>query len=209
LYCLNAKSGKLTWKYEIADQIRCTPTVVEDRAFVAGCDGQLHIIDLTKGESVGSVDIESPTGVTPAVMGQLAFFGTEGGAFFAVDWKEAAKKWTYADTRRGQAIRSSPAVSKDAVVYGSRGKRVYALNSDTGKLLWEFPCRQRVDSSPVIAGQRVYVASADGRLYGLAIDSGKKQWEFEAAGGFNGSPAVANRRLVIATDEGVVYCFGD
>ena len=36
LYCLNADSGKLVWKHAIDDQIRCTPTVVENRAFVAG-----------------------------------------------------------------------------------------------------------------------------------------------------------------------------
>jgi outer membrane protein assembly factor BamB len=142
-------------------------------------------------------------------MERLAFFGTEAGAFFAVDWKAGKTEWVYADSKRGQSIRSSPAASKDAIVYGSRGKRIYALSPSDGKLLWEFPCRQRVDASPVIVGTRVFVASADGRLYALALDSGKKQWEFEAVGGFNGSPAVASSRLVIATDEGVVYCFGD
>ncbi len=60
LYCLNAETGKLAWKYEIADQIRCCPTIVEDRAFVAGCDGQLHIIDLQAGKEIAAVNIESP-----------------------------------------------------------------------------------------------------------------------------------------------------
>ena len=39
LYCLNAKTGSLVWKHMIEDQIRCTPTIVENRAFLAGCDG--------------------------------------------------------------------------------------------------------------------------------------------------------------------------
>src|SRR5262245_21154034 len=38
LYCLNAVSGELVWKFAIQDQIRCMPTVVGDRSFVAGCD---------------------------------------------------------------------------------------------------------------------------------------------------------------------------
>ncbi len=79
LYCVDAKSGKSLWKFSIENQIRCTPTVVENRAFVAGCDGQLHIVDVTKGQSLGQVDIQAPTGVTPAVMGDHVFFGTEGG----------------------------------------------------------------------------------------------------------------------------------
>ena len=44
------------------DQIRCFPTVLDDLGFVAGCDGHLHVIDLQRGESVGEVKIDSPTG---------------------------------------------------------------------------------------------------------------------------------------------------
>ena len=78
----------VVWKYSIDDQIRCTPTVVEGRAFVAGCDGALHIIDLTKGNELASVDIGAPTGVTPAAAGDQVYFGTEGSQFFCVDWKK-------------------------------------------------------------------------------------------------------------------------
>ena len=52
LYCLNAESGKLVWKYQSPNQIRCFPTVTDNRALVAGCDGQLHVIDLEKGAAV-------------------------------------------------------------------------------------------------------------------------------------------------------------
>ena len=50
LYCFGARTGKVIWKHQIEDQIRGSPTVVEDRCFVAGCDGKLHIIDLKTGK---------------------------------------------------------------------------------------------------------------------------------------------------------------
>ena len=78
----------------------------------------------------------------------------------------------------------------------------------SGKQLWTFNTKQRVDSSPIIVGQRAFVGSSDGRLYGLNLQTGKKEWEYEAGGGFAASPAVASGKLVIATDDGVVYCFG-
>lgn len=209
LYCLNAKTGKQAWKHEINDQIRCSATIAGNRTFVAGCDSLFHVIDLDKGDEVSSVPIEAPTMATPAGLGDHVFFGTEGGAFFCVNWKGDAKiVWTFADDRAGQPIRSSAAVSKDRVVFGSRSKKVYALNPADGKEVWRFATRQRVDSSPVIVGKRVFVGAADGRLYRLDLDSGDKQWEFEARGGFTGSPAVVDGRMVIATDRGVVYCFG-
>ena len=214
LYCLKArvaperKKGELVWKHAIEDQIRCSPTIVDDRCFVAGCDGKLHIIDLKTGKALAGVEIDGPTGVTPAVRGDYVYFGTEGGVFYAIHWKEAVKAWTYEDGTRSQPFRSCPAVSATHVVFGGRSKQVYALSPGDGKEIWKFAAKQRVDSSPVIVGKRVFVGSADGRIYGLALKDGAKVWEYEAGGGFTGSPAVADGKLVIASDDGVVYCFG-
>lgn len=208
LYSLDAATGKLNWKYAIEDQIQCSPTIVDGRAFLAGCDGKLHIVDVAKGEAINDVDIFNPTGVTPAVLGDRVYFGTEGGELLCVNWRTAKTEWTYADENSHQSIRSSPAVTKDVVVFGSRSKQVYALDPTTGKLLWKVPSRRGIDSSPVIAGERAYVGVGDGKILAIALQDHKIVWQYQASGGFGGSPAIADGRLVIASDEGVVYCFG-
>ena len=208
LYCLDAASGKLVWKYAIADQIRCTPTIADGRCFVAGCDGRLHVIDLDKGEEQSSVDIGSPTGVTPAAVGDRVFFGTEGSAF----WPSIGSRprWCGRFPTRIDRSRSAvrPRSTESIVVVGGRNKRVQALDPADGKPLWNFAAKTRVDSSPVIVGSRVFV----GRGRRTAVCAGPEDrpgvWEHELTGGFTGSPAVADGRLVIASDEGVVYCFG-
>jgi outer membrane protein assembly factor BamB len=207
LYCLNAGSGQLVWKHAIDDQIRCCPTVVQDRAFVAGCDSRLHIIDLNAGQGIATVDIHAPTGVTPAVLGKHVYFGTEGGIVFCVDWQQAKVIWTFED-ERGREIRSSPAVNDQMLVIGSRSKSVYGIDLQTGKEVWTFACKRAVDSSPVIVGSRVVVGASDGRLYALDMKTGEPRWLMETGGGFTGSPAVAANRLLIANDDGVLYCFG-
>lgn len=209
LYCLSRTDGKLIWKFSIADQIRCSPTIVENRAFVAGCDSKLHVVDLDEGKELAAVEIEAPTGVTPAVRGDLVYFGTEAGTFFAVNWRNATVSWTFQPDRGNQPFRSSPAVTADAVVFGGRNKRLHALDPTTGKPLWEYATRNRIDGSPVVVGDRVFVGAADGRLYALDLKSGKLDWQYEAGGGFNGSPGVSRGRLVIANDNGTVYCFGE
>src|SRR5256885_6600478 len=168
------------------------PTVVGDRSFVAGCDSTLHIIDRTQGREAASAPSEPPTAVTPAVLGDNVYFGTEGGAFFAINWKEAKVTWKAEDKGSSQPFRSSPAVQDGIVVVGSRNRRVQAFDPKTGKELWSFATKQRIDSSPVIAGSRVFVGAADGRLYGLNLKDGKHVWDFQATGGFTGSPAVAD-----------------
>ena len=205
---MDRTSGEIVWKHSVQDQIRCSPTVVDDRAFLAGCDGQLHIVDLTQGEDAAGVPIDAPTGSTPAVLGNLVFFGTEGGTFYAVNWETAEIAWTFRDEDSAQPFRSSAAVHANTVVVGSRNKKLHAFAADTGETLWTFSARQRIDSSPVIVGDRVFFGVADGRLYAVQLSTGEQLWEYEAGGGFAGSAAVAEQRLVIASDDGIVYCFG-
>ena len=40
----------------------------------------------------------------------------------------------------------------------------------TGKAVWTFTTRARVDSSPIVAGNRVYIGGNDGKLY--VLDAG-------------------------------------
>ncbi len=207
LYCLNTDSGKLEWKLPVEDQIRCSPTVVSDRSFVAGCDGQLHIVDIKKGEEAASVPIDAPTGTTPAVMGGHVYFGTEYGEFFKIDWKTAKIEWRFRE-KRPREIRSSAAVNAKVVVFGSRSKNVYGVNPADGNEMWKYTCKRGVDSSPVITGDNVVVASSDGRIYLLNWLTGKEVWKKETGDSFASSPAVVDGRLLIASNDGVVYCFG-
>ncbi|HEX4149944.1 MAG TPA: PQQ-binding-like beta-propeller repeat protein, partial [Pirellulales bacterium] len=219
LYGLSAKSGQVFWKYSIDNMIQCSPTIIDNRAFIAGCDGKLHVIPMEPAAansgrepatSIGKptvIDIQDPTGATPAALGSRVFFGTQGSRFFCVDWRQAKIEWTF-EPQRKQPFQSSAAVSGELVVVGGRDRVVHGLDAKTGQERWNFPTRGRVDCSPIISGSRVFVGSSDGRLYGLDLPSGRKIWEYEAGGAFTSSPAVAAGRLVIANDDGDVYCFG-
>ncbi|MHB8902387.1 MAG: outer membrane protein assembly factor BamB family protein [Thermoguttaceae bacterium] len=208
LYCLDGASGQLAWKFESQDQIRCFPTIVENRAFVAGCDGSLHVVDLDEGKEIGSVAIDSPTGSTPAVLGDLLFVGTEGSTFFAIDWNKPAVVWHYTAEQRQMPFRSSAAVTEKVVLVGSLDKNVHALDPRSGKPLWIFSTRGKIEGSPVIVGKRAFIGSGDGRLYALEIETGREVWQYETGGSLLGSPAIVQGRLVIGTDDGTLYCFG-
>jgi outer membrane protein assembly factor BamB len=206
---LNVETGQKAWVYEAPDQIRCSTTIVDNRGFVAGCDGFLHIIDLENGQQIGSVEILSPTGVTPAILDNSLFVGIEQGVFLGIDWQKSELIWKFEDPNGTGSIRGSPAVVDQHVVFGARNRNVYSLNPKTGTTNWTTTLKSAVDSSPVIVGSRVFVAATDGRLYELELASGKIIWEKQFDGGFIGSPAVAFGRLVIASDRGVVYCLGE
>ena len=85
---------------------------------------------------------------------------------------------------------------------------VHALEAATGKELWTFASRARIDSSPAIADGRVYVGSGDGRLYVLSLTTGERIADFDTASAISASPAIAHGRLVVGTLDGQLYCLG-
>jgi outer membrane protein assembly factor BamB len=85
---------------------------------------------------------------------------------------------------------------------------VHGIDAATGRELWTFMTRARVESSPVVADGRVFIGSNDGNFYVLDAKSGAKLWEFTAGAAMPASPAIASGRIVIGADDGRLYCFG-
>jgi eukaryotic-like serine/threonine-protein kinase len=118
-------------------------------------------------------------------------------------------QWTYKHPTRNFPFYSSAAISGGRAVLGGRDKIIHCLESATGKEIWDFPTRARVESSPLIVDNRVFVGSNDGLLYELDLLSGKKTWDFTAGAPLSASPAAANGSLVLGSQDGILYCFGN
>jgi outer membrane protein assembly factor BamB len=134
--------------------------------------------------------------------------GTFDHEILALDLTRRRIAWRFADPERQFPYYASAALGADRVFLGGRDRLVRALDRATGKLIWSFAARARLDSSPVLAGGRLYVGSHDNRLYVLDAATGAKRWEFDAGASITASPALAGGRLVIGTQDGTIYCFG-
>jgi outer membrane protein assembly factor BamB len=205
-YCLDA-AGKLVWKFEMDDYVRCPVTIAGNHGYFAGCSGILYVMDLDKGTALAKISFDSPTGCAAAVYKDHAYFGDEESQFLAIDLAKQAIAWQYKDEDSSMAFRSSAAVTDEGIYVGSRDKKLHAFDPHSGKPLWEFPTRGMVDSSPVVVGGRLFFGSQDGRVYALDRRTGKEVWRFDAGGKIYASPAIAAGRVVIGSDSGKLYCF--
>jgi eukaryotic-like serine/threonine-protein kinase len=208
LYCLSAKTGALIWKYTTDGPVHCTPSLDRDRVYISGCDENLRAIDAATGKQIFALQLGGYTGASAAIRNNAVYVGTFANEVLAIDLGGKATRWIYRHPSRSFPFYSSAAVTADRVVLGGRDKLVHCLERSTGKQIWTFPTRARVESSPLIAGNRVFVGSNDGLLYELDLATGQKNWEFTAGAPLSASPAAVRGFLVIGSQDGVLYCFG-
>ena len=207
LYCVNTRDGSLAWKFKTNGPVHSTPSILNGMAFIAGCDEVFRAIRLSDGKEAFNVSSGAYTGASPAIRDNAAFYGTFDNEVLMVDLNNHNVTWRYEHPQRKFPFYSSAAVTTSMVVVGGRDKMVHGI-SLSGKAVWTFTTKARVESSPAIADNRVFVGSNDGRFYVLNISSGAKLWEFTAGAPLSASPAIAKGRIVIGSQDGRLYCFG-
>ena len=209
LYCLAASNGALLWKVETDGYVHATPTIINENVAVAGCDGYFRIIRLRDGAEIKKLEAGAYVAASAASLGNRVYVGTFGNNVLCLDWFSGKPVWLYDPPQRDFPFYSSAAVTDKIVVVGGRDKMLHALDPLTGKALWTFATKAKIDSSPVIVGARVFFGATTGEIYALDLSSGKVVWQFETGSSIVASPAVANNKLVIGTLDGMLYCFGE
>ena len=229
LYCLTAASGEKRWEVETQGYVHCTPAVLNDRTFIAGCDEHLRGVAVADGAVTLDVAIGTYLIASPAVGGGRVFFGTHGGAVLAVDASASTKPG--ADVPESEAVawraggetqfayKSSAAVTADRVFVTGGNKLAKALSRETGEELWSYRMKSGSDSSPVVTrgggpGARVWFGGGDRILRAVDAATGEEHWSQNLLRDITASPAVGGPAgktvLVIGTTgpNGAWWCFG-
>src|SRR5262245_59728669 len=116
------------------------------------------------------------------------------GAHFEVAWEQ----------RFTEPVTSSPSIMGDAVVFGGRDGRVYAVECDSGERLWSHAAVGGVGASPLVEGDAVLVADYGGNVYRLARADGKVAWKRALRERIVSTPCAANERVAVGTAKGNV-----
>jgi outer membrane protein assembly factor BamB len=170
--------GTLHCQSDLGAPIVVNPLVVDGKAYVSS--GQIiHILptgvcEVPVTEAVQFLS-ETVVDVAPAVVGDLIYIpnadflnavdlaAVESG----VSSPEEAHHWSEGKVNADGKIASPPVVTDDAVYFGTETGTVYAVDSDTGDLLWDWTTGNYVRASPVVIDGAVYIASGDGNVYAI------------------------------------------
>lgn len=118
-----------------------------------------------------------------------------------------AMYWRYTASPAPQNF-AAPAIVGNTVYYACRD-RLYALDAETGRVIWRYPTDQPLNaqfrSTPAVADGIVYVGATDGNLYALSATSGNLLWSFRTQGAVLSPPTVAGDVVYFGSADGRVY----
>lgn len=144
---------------------------------------------------VGSIPT-SGLGSEPAVVDGVVYVGSYGRkSLFAYDAETGDELWSFETKHR---VSSSPAVMDGKVYFGDRGGLLYALNADTGEVVWEFGVGAE-EATPTVYDDKVFVSPDT--TYAIDAETGEEIWSSDYTGWAKGGPAVSEGEVYVGRGE--------
>jgi outer membrane protein assembly factor BamB len=189
VYCVDAVTGILQWKFATGDIVHASPAIANNTVYIGSWDSYLYALDAETGQEKWRFKTGEDTYIrnqqgfqsSPAIADGTIYVGCRDGHLYAVDDGTGRKRWDY-PTNKGW-VNSTPAIRGGVVYAGtSDGYRFFALDAKTGRLKFTLDAKGAVFSSPALAGDMAYVGVSNGRLLAVDVKSGKLSWDFQTEG---------------------------
>ncbi len=185
LYALNAKTGKLIWKFNALNQLMGTPVVAHGIVYIGAGNSVFaysHAIKFAEPHShvIRGVDVS---------------------AYYALNAKTGKLIWEY--HTKGEDM-PTPVYYHNKLVFGNGDGHIYGLNARTGKLLWKIYIRSFVSMSSATRYKNIILTNGThpNHFYAVNANTGKLIWTVAPAHCFSsssgdGSPAVSKRGIEV------------
>ncbi len=116
-------------------------------------------------------------------------------------------RWTF---KTEDEIRCSPTAIRDLAFVGSYDNNVWALNLETGELVWKFATKGGIASSPVVdeTNRMVMFGSEDCSFYAVDYRGGRLNWTHTTKDRVRSTARVEHGHVFFGSDDGKVYALG-
>ncbi len=227
-YSLDAKTGRLVWKFKCDGPLSSYPRAAYGLIFFASYDGYIYAVS-AEGRLAWKYYRQSSSGSSPAFCENVVYagkFGREGEqtekSLLAIDAKTGALIWKFITN----GDNTLPAIANDMAIFGSGDRYLYAVSAEDGELLWKFMTSDGIDTVPCIADDKsneifsvkkqpermphinkgmIYFGSWDNNVYALTLE-GKELWRYRTNGPIMfSSPTTYNGILFIGSLDNYLY----
>jgi outer membrane protein assembly factor BamB len=176
-YALDLSHKRVLWKKRIG-VVSASPVLWGSRIYVGSGNGIMWALDKTSGETVWQFGVQNSILSTPVCLEDVQMAGEDSASL-------------------------SP--NEKVICFGSIGGYLYALNSQSGKLIWKFQAGGGIYSTPAADRGMIFFGSVDGNLYALNYQDGSLGWKFKTGAAIYSSPAVADSLVYIGSNDYYMY----
>jgi len=168
LYSASIKSGGRNWQFATSSAIYASPVIKDGRLYIVSYDRVFYALDLTtqtvlwrKRPGKDMIGYASTV-----VEGESVYQAFKNGVVKVYKKSNGKESATFTFPA---GIKSTPVVGSNGImILGGENGVVYAVNSKTGAVLWEYKTGGPIHSSPAVVDNMVYIGSEDGTIYAFA-----------------------------------------
>lgn len=205
-----SSSMLLKWKVPLEkdNAIMTTICSFDNKLFVSESSvlkGNVSCLTQSTGRRIWTTKIEGVSDTSIATNGKMVYVGNDMG-LKCLDANSGFEKWSFRTkfSKDGMTMfHPKPILIGNKVIFGTADSYCYALDSETGRKIWDFKLDGSIMMSPCASGKMVFVGSLSGQtLFGLDIRTGYSLWNTKLDGNLDAYPSYANEKVYISTALG-------
>ena len=210
VYAVNLQTGAQVWRFpasaSAANPFYATPALTSDgQVIVGGFDKKLYGLNLQTGQSTwqftgardrwyGGVLVTKNMIYAPNADYKLYALNLQG----QLQWAFSAD----------QSIWGAPVSDGTNIYFGTLGRKVYAVNAQTGKQVWMQVLDGAVLGSPLIGSEKdLFVGTYGATLYALNITNGKTLWSKPTSSWIWAGPVLDGSNLYVGDANGKLLAY--
>lgn len=203
------------WSRALQEPTYATPTAVNRAVYVGSNKGVLYVLDATSGELRREFKADFQFPCYPLVSGDgNVYLSTNNGALYALNAFTGELEWSIIDTATEAYSNPpelpyyyvyQPAQSKDLVFFSTPDSKLYAVETDTGFVKWEYQSKASYVTYPVVSQGEVYIGDGKGVLHSFDMDNGEKKWDYQTDASIHYPPAVKENEIFLGSSDGILH----
>ncbi len=198
--CMNLLNKKKLWDRKIKDATAGL-IIVDSFLIVSSSEGSIYAFNIETGETGWDYRSEKRFAAPPSSNGDLIVQPTDGGELVAIRATDGQEVFV---TKLDAPVIGAAAIADRAYLADYSGN-VYALELDSGEVVWKNKLKARFWGAPALSDGVLYLGSTDGKFYALNTDNGEILWEFTPGDVIRTSPIVVGDYVLFGTMSGILY----
>ncbi len=174
IYCLDATTGRLRWKYKTGGNVSGSAAIYDGKVYMGSNDASTYCLNMNTGALVWQKTFNSNINTSPYVENGVVYVSTSAYGFPAatISALNANTGTVIWQAVQGIFNNTSPTVSGNLVYVGGLQSGAYAVNKSNGALAWKQTNTGIVHAGAAVHNGLLYTGSEGAKLMVLDATTG-------------------------------------